>query len=174
MVPGYPSYEMNGGLLNLLGIWDHSFLSENSDQAALRNAQLMVSMAAFWGLRRSGETESLSMKSHDLCLDRREPNWRDASIWLALTLTKPLGDSLRFFLRCDPVPPTPSPLPICEGALILDPSYNAALTWGLRTPTDTSMMTPLLNQSVPCLTCVFGLHFSYVSFPANLSPETSP
>ena len=43
----FPSYEMKGGLLNLLGICACSISSKNSDRAALHKGQLMASFDAY-------------------------------------------------------------------------------------------------------------------------------
>ena len=66
---------MNGDLLNLLGMHARSISSENDDGATLRSAQLMASIASLRCLRRSGEVDILSAKSHDLSLDLRESLW---------------------------------------------------------------------------------------------------
>ena len=102
MGSSFPSYEINGGLINLLGIYACSISSENDDHAALFNARLMASIAAPQCLCHSGETDSLSTKSHDLSLDWRDPDWWDTSPWLSSMLTDPSRDSSCFLLRCLP------------------------------------------------------------------------
>ena len=92
------SYKINGGLLNLHGIGASSISSKNGDW----KADPMASIVALQCLCRSGEIESVSTKSHDLSLDRQEPDWWDASPRLPPTLTNPSGNSPRFLLRCLP------------------------------------------------------------------------
>ena len=51
--------------MNLLGIGAHSMLSENSDRAALRKAQLITSIVALWGRHSSEESKPQSAYSRE-------------------------------------------------------------------------------------------------------------
>ena len=51
--------------MNLLGIGARSMSPKNVNRAALHNARLIASMAAFYGSRLSGEIESRSAYSRD-------------------------------------------------------------------------------------------------------------
>lgn len=94
-----PSYEMNSGLLNCLDICARSISSENGDRAALRKARLIASITILWCLHHLREIDNLSVNSHNLSLDWREPFWWDGSLWLSSVLLDLSGNSLWFLLR---------------------------------------------------------------------------